>query len=216
MLKKCQTFTCFTDDKQMVLSGETPFHSIPPIYQWSYPIGPLFHRMGPFRKPNALVLTNHPVWLVIPDQRTHALLIGMLRNESKVGRRGRVLQNPFLILLFLAPCLILSASCSTSKFPQCSFKWPGPVQCSPSQLYHTACSSVLISYPLVATRVKTANCWRLHVPPESVATKWRSSDPEVQNLSLKLSMFAKRASAASVLGDECTGLGGCHRCGLCC
>ena len=35
------------------------------------------------------------IWVVIPDQRTHALLIGMLRNESKVGRRGRVLQNDF-------------------------------------------------------------------------------------------------------------------------
>ena len=29
------------------------------------------------------------VWVVIPEQRTHALLIGMLRNESKVCRRGR-------------------------------------------------------------------------------------------------------------------------------
>ena len=32
------------------------------------------------------------IWVAIPDQRMHALFIGML---SKVGRRGRVLQNDF-------------------------------------------------------------------------------------------------------------------------
>ena len=105
--------------------GETVFRRIgPPIYQWSFlvkqcftRIGPLFHRIGPFsRKPNASILTKHPVSFTY-----HSPLLHFIFTSSALFLHCFCTSSsPQFHFFFTSSALFLHCFC-TSSSPQFYF-----------------------------------------------------------------------------------------------